>query len=98
MESPEDPKGAPAPPGESSSYLNPTPSDAWHNRHLGEPDLSLTFSDPADEPPAQDSPAQDISTPLDPEPTGLEASYVGSFTRVDEPAPPPPPPPPPPGG
>jgi sec-independent protein translocase protein TatC len=93
MESPEDPKGAPAPPGESSSYLNPTPSDAWHNRHLGDPDLSLTFSDPADEPPAQD-----ISAPLDPEPTGLEASYIGSFTRVDEPAPPPPPPPPPPPG
>jgi sec-independent protein translocase protein TatC len=93
MESSEDPKGAPAPPGESSSYLNPPPSDAWHNRHLGEPDLSLTFSDPADEPRAQETAA-----PLDSEPTGLEASYIGNFTRVEEPPPPPPPPPPSPGG
>src|ERR1019366_5527601 len=41
----DDPQGAPAPPDDPSSYLVQPPSDAWHNRHLGEPDLSLTEPD-----------------------------------------------------
>ena len=92
MASPDDPKGAPAPPDDPSSYLSPAPSDAWHNRHLGEPDFSQVFDDPADRP----------AEPPAPQTTAVDTTYPEAYQAAPEYAetqlPPPPPPPPPPSG
>lgn len=81
MANPDDPQGAPAPPDDPSSHpVSQTPSDAWHNRNLGEPDFSLT------EP---DLPA--VSAAGETKPVEGELDWSQGFTETLPPPPPNPP-------
>ena len=102
MAAPDDPQGVPAPPEDPSSnpesYLVQPPSDAWHNRDLGEPDLSLMEPalpgmEPALPGEGTDVPAGETKPIQDQGP-----QYQELREEFYPPVPPPPPPPSPPGG
>ncbi len=95
MENPEDPQGAPASPPDPASYLTSAPSDAWHNRHLGEPDLSLMEPDlPEPQPEPESEPVPHApepvaeSNPADPELVEYQELSDAHYPPVPPPVPP----------